>query len=166
MIVIVKFLVNGGIGRAEIGAQVNDRLARFPQNGSVWSRRAMGHRQEKKIGLFRQREVGRGVDKGERSHFGWEAGNELGKRLAGVLPGSDQADLKYRMPGEVTKKLLPGIPGSANNRRTYGLQLGPFSFRLLHERTERTLAFGELEALARAGLSGLFAFLFAGIATK
>jgi hypothetical protein len=30
------------------------------------------------------------------------------------------------------QKLLPGITGSANDRRTYGLQLGPFSFRF-HE---------------------------------
>jgi hypothetical protein len=52
----------------------------------------MRHGQEKKIGLLRQREVGRRVDKSQRAQFPWQAVNKLGKRLAGVLPGGDQGD--------------------------------------------------------------------------
>jgi hypothetical protein len=37
--------------------------------------------------------------------------------------------LKYRMPGKIVQQFLPGISGSANNGRTYGLQLGPFFSR-------------------------------------
>ena len=92
----------------------------------------MGHGQKKEIGLLRQREVGRGVDKSQRAQFAWETVNKFGKRLAGVLPGGDQAEMKHGMPGEVMQKLLPGITGSANDRRTYGFQLGPFSSRF-HE---------------------------------
>jgi hypothetical protein len=40
------------------------------------------------------------------------------------------------MPREVVQQFLPGIAGSTNHRRAYGLQLEPFFFRF-RERTER-----------------------------
>lgn len=136
MIVIVEFLVDRRVGRPEISTQIDDCLARLPQGHDVRRSGTVRHSQKEKIGLFGQGEIRFGRDKSQRAQFAWEAMNGFGKRFASALPGGDQTETKYRMPGKIMQQFLSGIAGSSNDRRAYGLQLWPFFAGFQHMETD------------------------------
>ena len=128
MIVIVKFLVDGGIGRAEIGAQIDHGLARLAQRDGIRRGGAVRARRGKEIGLLREGESGAASTKVSAPSFSSGVHElDLESGSPALCREVTSAISKDRMPGEIVQQFLPGITGSTDDRRTYGLQLWPFS---------------------------------------